>query len=412
MPIIFILLTGLLPLFAEERFPPPDFDNPYNFPQTQLPLHRDFYFEYIDILLLAIFLFTSTYLIFKKRRRMPILVLAFLSLIYFGFIREGCVCPVGSTQNIASALFFPTASVSLSVLIIFTLPLIFSLFFGRVFCSSVCPFGAFQDLIGGFNVKLPPLLNKILSFLPIIVLAIAVVFASSAGEFLICRFDPFVPIFRRDGTSSILFFTAVVIITSIFINRAFCRFLCPYGVILSIFSAFSKNKLEITSNCISCTICYSICPTSAISKKEVYAPHKKRINRIIKILLLSLPISLIFSLSLSRLSPVFTNITYTGAIVSSIREVKNPEDISFEASKALEEYTREELLLKEKDIDKRMKLSLFIAGLIISSGIITVLIKTLIKKEVYKIDSSLCVMCLKCVESCPENRSGEIGEKD
>jgi len=48
---------------------------------------------------------------------------------------------------VAWALFDPAAFLPLSIILVFLLPLVSTLLSGRVFCSSVCPLGAIQDLV-------------------------------------------------------------------------------------------------------------------------------------------------------------------------------------------------------------------------------------------------------------------------
>ena len=72
-------------------------------------------------------------------------MLAIACLAYFGFYREGCICPIGSIQNVAVALVDPDYAVPYFVIGIFLLPLAAALFFGRVFCGGVCALGAVQE---------------------------------------------------------------------------------------------------------------------------------------------------------------------------------------------------------------------------------------------------------------------------
>ena len=76
-------------------------------------------------------------------------------MLYFGFWRKGCICSIGSIQNIAQALADSSFGVPPTVLVFGFMPLVFALFFGRVFCAAVCPHGALQDLMLLKPVKVP-----------------------------------------------------------------------------------------------------------------------------------------------------------------------------------------------------------------------------------------------------------------
>ena len=77
------------------------------------------------------------------------MLLSIASVAYFGFFRKGCICSVGAIQNVVLCLVHPQYVVSFGVIAIFFLPLIMALFFGRIFCSGVCPLGALLGIVFG-----------------------------------------------------------------------------------------------------------------------------------------------------------------------------------------------------------------------------------------------------------------------
>ncbi|MBD3267920.1 hypothetical protein GF373_14740, partial [bacterium] len=91
-----------------ERFPPPDFESGYSFPEVQTQPPRAEIFSYIDVAVLIGALSLMAFFVIKKRNRQAVLYLAIFSLLYFGFYREGCVCAIGSIQNVTLALFDST----------------------------------------------------------------------------------------------------------------------------------------------------------------------------------------------------------------------------------------------------------------------------------------------------------------
>ncbi|MHC5076355.1 MAG: 4Fe-4S binding protein [Planctomycetota bacterium] len=165
---ILIIITVFLVLctaaFGLERFPPPDFEETdHKIPTTDQITDvtgRAEIFQYIDVLVLAGALLLSSYLTLKKRSRRGIFILMIFSLLYFGFWREGCVCPIGAIQNFILSIFDNSYALSVSVLAFFILPLVFTLFFGRTFCSAVCPLGAIQDLVLLRPVQVAPWLGR------------------------------------------------------------------------------------------------------------------------------------------------------------------------------------------------------------------------------------------------------------
>ena len=109
------------------------------------------------------------------------------SLLYFGFYREGCICSIGSIQNVVLALVDPTYAIPITALLFFLLPLAFALFFGRTFCAGACPLGAIQDIIVLKPIELPKWIQKVLGLIPYLYLGFAVLYVATKSEFIICR---------------------------------------------------------------------------------------------------------------------------------------------------------------------------------------------------------------------------------
>ena len=89
---------------------------------------------------------------------------------------------MGSLQNVAYAFFESSYAIPITALAFFVLPLLFALFFGRTFCTAVCPLGGIQDLVVLKPVNVPRWLAHILSIIPYIYLGLAVLFASAGDE--------------------------------------------------------------------------------------------------------------------------------------------------------------------------------------------------------------------------------------
>ena len=149
--ILGLLLSWHVVLFAQDRFPRPEFETDYVYPEQQLPTQRAPGWQYFDLTVLIGALIVTTWLALKKRSRQGLLWMSVFSLAYFGFYREGCICSVGSIQNVSLALFNQAYTIPLTALLFFIIPLLFALFYGRVFCAGVCPLGAIQELTGFFS---------------------------------------------------------------------------------------------------------------------------------------------------------------------------------------------------------------------------------------------------------------------
>lgn len=252
-------------------------------------LHESFSWEVADVVVLALLLGVASLLSVRHHRKCRFTALAVVALAYFGLFRGGCICPVGATTNFCIGLAAPEL-IGKTVAILFLLPLITAFFFGRVFCTSACPLGAIQHLLARKDgYQLPPRLNGILRILPFALLAATIWAALRGGIFLACKLDVYKLIFftgyawidqlgdflRGTLTEPRLLLVGdlfawltlgFTLLLGVFVPRPFCRFVCPYGVLLGFFSMIGLRKRSIDpESCFSCIQCTKTCPTQAIS---------------------------------------------------------------------------------------------------------------------------------------------------
>ena len=263
--LLFFLWVGLDAACGVERFPPPDFSD-HALPPTVVPNPQPRTSDWLDVAVLALGLAATSWLSLRQRSRRGIVIVSLVSLAYFGFWRRGCVCAIGSIQNVALGLADPTYAVPLAVMALFTLPLVVALIWGRGFCAGVCPHGAIQDLVLVKPLKVPGWLDESLRVLPWLHLALAVLLAATGSLFLICKYDPFVGIFRMAGPRFMLISGAALLVLSMFVGRPYCRYLCPYGALLGVAARFARWRPSVTPDtCTRCRLCESSCPFGALN---------------------------------------------------------------------------------------------------------------------------------------------------
>lgn len=200
-----------------------------------------------------------------------------------------------------------------------------TILFGRFFCGWMCGFGSFTDFIYKISgkvmkksfkrkIKINRKADAVLKYLKYVILAILVIFAWTLDLSVINKISPWdvfgmtaivgnVPAFdfvlKNLPIATVLF--VLIIIASIFIERFFCRYLCPMGAIFALASFLRIGKIRkptekcgkcriCTNNCamgiplyemeevksvecINCMQCVSVCPrgntTYAVAKKDV-----------------------------------------------------------------------------------------------------------------------------------------------
>jgi len=95
-------------------------------------LPRDYWLQVLDVVALGAAMAMSVWLVLKRRSRRWLVAIAIGSLGYFGFYREGCICPIGSLQNVVVAIADPRYSIPMVVTATFVLR-------WRWPCSSAAP---------------------------------------------------------------------------------------------------------------------------------------------------------------------------------------------------------------------------------------------------------------------------------
>ncbi len=178
----------------------------------------------------------------RKARTIRFTILG-VGLLVLGFFVQGCFCPIGAFQYalIPGGLAF-LGLVGWAVLLV---PVLHTLFFGRIYCSWVCPMGALQEFLWRLHILRLPHPSRRLDH--ILLIGRAVIFATfvtlvvlaGAGALrvpwpaLFCSIDPFHTVFSVFLTGSFLLGILVVAL-SVLWGRFFCRYLCFYGFVLGL----------------------------------------------------------------------------------------------------------------------------------------------------------------------------------
>ena len=398
---------------AEQRFPPPDFESGHQLPLTTSPAARAPGLQYLDMAVLAGSLGVATWLVYRKRSRKGLIALSIFSLLYFGFWRKGCVCAIGSVQNVAYALADHGYALPVAVLAFFILPLAVALFAGRSFCAGVCPHGALQDLVLLKPVKVPGWLEQGLGVLPYVYLGAGVLFAATGSTFLFCQYDPFVPIFRMNGRALMVLSGGALLLIGVFVGRPYCRFLCPYGALLKMGAVLAKWRVRVTPDvCTQCRLCEASCPFGAMREPEAGKPEPQAVaadRRRVMILAALLPLLIAggawlghrFSLPASRLHPT------VNLAERFLRERDTPPRTgALSADELALERARQapkELMAEAARIRGEFRVGGWIfggwVGLVIGVKLLSLAMRR--KRTDYEPDRGSCFACARCFEYCP-----------
>jgi NosR/NirI family transcriptional regulator, nitrous oxide reductase regulator len=412
---ILTLLIFLFPATAlpEQRFPPPEFESGHVVPTTSVPEARGILLQYADLAVLAGCLGIAAWLVYKRRSRKGVLYLGLFSLLYFGFYRKGCVCSIGSIQNVALALCSSNYAAPLTVLGFFLLPLFFVLFSGRVFCSGVCPHGALQDLVLIKPLKVPYWLEQGLGILPFIYLGAGVIFAATETTFIFCQYDPFVPLFRMSGRMFMVTAGVILLLLGMFIGRPYCRFLCPYGALLRIAGSVAKLRVRVTpTTCTQCRLCEGSCPFGAMREPESSRAELQLMStdrRRLGWLLVLLPVLMVVGGAIGEqfgaaASHQHSAVRWAQRLIDEHATTPSGAATADDLELARIRQQPNQILSRAAQVQKRFALSGIgfgaWTGLVIGVKLLSLALRR--NRSDFEPDPGACVACARCFESCPE----------
>ena len=196
--------------------------------------------------------------------------------------------------------------------------IVLTVFLGRVFCGWICPLGTLNNLVGALKKSsqkvLPPKAHRIKYYILFFVLVSSLFTLQIAGIFdpisLLIRsfslsvyplmnyaaratfdtlYDMDIPVITAASESiySVVrkfllafqqpyylqgIFIGTILFTVLALNllekRFWCRYLCPLGALLGIFSKYALLKRDVSEGCTSCGLCSKVCQGGAANDRD------------------------------------------------------------------------------------------------------------------------------------------------
>ncbi len=383
------------------RFPKPDFSAGYEYPALKLAAVEAAFRGYLDIAILIAVMSLTALTIYRWRSRFVFIALSLFSVLWFGIIRKGCPCAVGSIQSVFALFFHADAVIDLTVLLWFLIPLIAAFFFGRLYCGGACPLGAVQELLFIRRIPLPLWLWHVLGIIPVFYLGCAVAAAWTKAPNIICLSDPFLPVFHQGAVSGRGWLTLLFAGASLFIYRPYCRILCPYGVFQSAAAFLSGKRASISPDkCINCTLCEGCCPAGAVLPPDNPADTQQVRRKLFPLVAISITVTVALT--------IFGG--YFGKSVSTLHPdvrlsalIERGDTTSIEALTFLEASgDAAALATNAAEITKKfaliMALSGAFAGLCFSASLASTEFRR--KRAGHSISQKDCFLCTRCIHNC------------
>ncbi len=210
---------------------------------------------------------------FKPTRKLrPLFLVA--SIVFLGFYVGACPCPISSLSY--TIIGFTGGPFIWESMVWFVGLIPITYIFGKVWCGWICHLGAMQKFLYTKKLKVfhSERSQKVMKTVRWVLVAALVVQLIATHTYLFDKIDPFRIAynlgFGADFTGWILL--GLLLVSSLFIHRPFCKSACPIGLMLGWVSKIpGASVIGADGNCTGCRLCSQACLSDAIVRKDDYS---------------------------------------------------------------------------------------------------------------------------------------------
>lgn len=210
----------------------------------------------------------------------------------------------------------------------------------------------------------------------------------------------------------------VLLAVSMFVGRTYCRFICPYGVLLRILSPLSRWRVSISpAACVDCRLCEQSCPFGAIRTPTRHKPRADRGARqwlVITLTLLPLIIGL-FVLVGWRAGDTLARTHPTVKLADKVsRFERAPTDPVIDEVQAFRNTGQPAagLYADARIVQHRFAIGTSLMGAWMGLVIGLKLVGSAIRRTSndYTADAGTCLACARCYRHCPVEQQRRVEE--
>ncbi len=201
------------------------------------------------------------------------------------------LCPFGGVVTIYQFLTTGTfvQKIHESAFILMIIGFLMAVLFGPVFCGWVCPLGTVQEWFAAlgrkifkkkrYNHFIPTSVDAILRYTRYFVLAWVIYMTAVSGTLLFSNIDPYFALFnfwKSEVAVGGLIVLGITLVASLFIERPWCKYACPYGAVLGITNLFRVFSIRrVAGTCKLDGVCDITCPMNInVSSKSIVRDHQ------------------------------------------------------------------------------------------------------------------------------------------
>jgi polyferredoxin len=185
------------------------------------------------------------------------------------------LCPFGGVETLYTFLAsgILVKKIHDSSLVLMGIGIFIAVLFGPAFCGWICPLGTIQEWVSNigrkifrkrFNHFVPAKIDNVLRYARYAILAWVVYVTAASGTLIFEAYDPYFALFNfwsGEVAPTALAILGVTLALSIFVERPWCKYACPYGAFLGVFNLFRVFGIKrAESTCKADGACSILCP--------------------------------------------------------------------------------------------------------------------------------------------------------